>query len=134
MKQIVFFLLFLFSINIVAQQFKFKKEVIDYGTIAKNANGKRIFEFKNIGTKPLKIDHISSSCGCTIPKKPTKAIAPDATGKIEVLYDTKKIGGFSKSIIIYSNAIEKRKVIKIKGRVVKQILPIREKSMMSNSI
>jgi len=33
--------------------FEFESEVIDYGEIAKNSDGKRIFKFKNIGKSPI---------------------------------------------------------------------------------
>ncbi len=88
--------------------------------------------FTNTGEVPLVIASIKSSCGCTIPKKPTQPIAPGKKGTIEVAYDTNRIGGFSKSITILSNAKTPRKVIRIKGVVQKAILPEKEKSMLLN--
>ena len=97
----------------------FDKETIDYGKIALGANGTRVFTFKNTGKSPLIISRIQSSCGCTIPKKPTAPILPGKTGEIEVKYDTKRPGGFSKMLIVFSNATEKAKRLRIKGIVVK---------------
>ena len=116
-----------------AQEFKFEEEIINYGTINKGANGERTFIFTNIGNKPLVISRVQSSCGCTIPKKPEKAILPGKKGEIKVSYDTKRIGGFVKSITIYSNAKNTRKVIKIKGYVNKSISLEKEKSILSDS-
>ena len=48
---------------------EFKTDVIDYGTIEKGADGVRTFEFTNTGDAPLIITKVSSSCGCTVPKK-----------------------------------------------------------------
>ena len=96
-------------------QIKFKKEIIDYGEIAKGSNGVRQFEFTNTGNAPLIITRVYSSCGCTIPKKPEKPIAPGETGVIEVKYDTKRCGPIRKTISVYSNAEESTKAIKIKG-------------------
>ncbi len=121
------------SLSINAQEFKFEEEVIDYGKIYKGANGERTFVFTNIGDQPLVIKNVRSSCGCTIPKKPEKPILPGKKGKIKVSYDTKRIGGFSKSITIYSNAKNPRKVIKIKGYVNKEISLEKEKSLLSDS-
>ncbi|WP_397445589.1 DUF1573 domain-containing protein [Polaribacter sp. R77954] len=122
-----------FSLSINAQEFKFEEEVIDYGKIHKGANGERTFVFTNIGDQPLVIKNVRSSCGCTIPKKPVNPILPGKKGEIKVSYDTKRVGGFSKSITIFSNAKNPRKVIKIKGFVNKGISLEKEKSLLSDS-
>ena len=44
---------------------------------------------------------------------------PGEKGQIEVSYDTKRLGGFSKAITIYSNAKQERKMLKIKGYITK---------------
>ncbi len=98
-------------------QIKFESEVIDYGEIAKGSDGVRQFKFSNTGDAPLVISRVYSSCGCTIPKKPEKPIAPGETGVIEVKYDTKRVGPIRKTITVYSNAEEATKAIKIKGTV-----------------
>jgi len=122
-------LLFLsFSLN--AQEFKFQEEVIDYGKIDKGSDGAKVFIFKNIGDQPIIIKKIQSSCGCTVPKKPEKPIMPGEDGEIKVSYDTKRVGGFSKSITILSNAKNSRKIIRIKGIVNKEISLLKEKSIV----
>lgn len=113
-------------------EFKFEKETINYGKIAQNSNGVRVFEFVNVGKSPLVITRVQASCGCTVPKKPEQPILPGEKGKIEVSYDTKRVGGFSKSITIFSNAKNARKVIRIKGVVEKISAPEKKKSMMSD--
>ena len=118
-----------------APVFAFTAETIDYGKISHNSDGLRIFEFKNTGKSPLVIDKITSSCGCTIPKKPAEPIAPGASGKIEVKYATNRVGGFSKTITIYSNASEKVKRIRIKGIVSNPevLVPNRKKKPSTSS-
>ena len=125
-------ILFLISFSINAQEFKFEKETIDYGKISKGANGEKVFIFTNIGNQPLIITKIQSSCGCTVPKKPEEPIMPGEKGEIKVSYDTKRVGGFSKAITIFSNAKKARKMIKIKGIVNKEVSLQKEKSMLSN--
>lgn len=120
-----------FSLN--AQEFKFQQETIDYGKVQKGSNGEKTFVFTNIGEAPLVIKNVKSSCGCTVPKKPEQPIMPGKKGEIKVVYDTNRIGGFSKSITIFSNAITPRKIIRIKGVVTKGIVMEKEKSMISNS-
>ena len=130
----IFTILFIgfLSLSTFAQEFKFEQESINYGKINQGANGERTFIFTNVGNKPLIIKNIQSSCGCTIPKKPENPIMPGKKGKIKVSYDTKRVGGFSKSITIFSNAKNARKIIRIKGIVNNGISLEKEKSMLSN--
>ena len=115
-----------------APAFEFETEVIDYGKIDLNANGVRVFKFKNVGKSPLVISHIKSSCGCTVPKKPTEPIMPGETGEIEVKYATNRPGGFSKMITVNSNAVGPPKRLRIKGIVIKPESAIKkEKPTMS---
>ena len=96
---------------------EFKQETIDYGELNKGADGVRVFEFTNTGDQPLVISDVKSSCGCTVPEKPTAPIAPGAVGTIKVKYDTNRVGPIRKTITVYSNAEEPVKAIKIKGKI-----------------
>ncbi len=133
---IVFLLICTVSIaqeaNDLKPAFKFITETINYGKIPMGANGVRVFEFTNVGNSPLIITRVQASCGCTVPKKPNQPIMPGEKGKIEVSYDTKRLGGFSKAITIYSNAKNERKMIKIRGYVEKISAPEKKKSILSD--
>jgi hypothetical protein len=112
----------LVSLAINAQEkvakIEFKSDTIDYGTIEKGSNGVRIFEFTNTGNAPLIISNVTSSCGCTIPKKPEGPILPGKTGEIEVKYDTNRVNPIRKTITVISNADTPTVALKIKGEVV----------------
>ncbi|CAA9197232.1 DUF1573 domain-containing protein [Flavobacterium collinsii] len=96
----------------------FETETIDYGTIAHNADGKREFVFVNNGTKPLIITNTTGSCGCTVPTTPKEPIAPGAKGIIGVKYATDRVGAFTKTVTVTSNAEgQPTKVLTIKGTV-----------------
>lgn len=96
----------------------FENETIDYGTIPHNADGKREFVFVNNGNKPLVIESTQGSCGCTVPSKPEGAIAPGAKGVIGVKYATDRVGPFTKTVTIKSNATgQETKVVTIKGTI-----------------
>lgn len=129
----LFFIVFFISMQTSGQEFKFEKESIDYGKIQKGSNGERTFVFTNTGDAPLIITNIKSSCGCTVPKKPEKPIMPGKKGEIKVSYDTNRVGGFSKSISIFSNAKTPRKIIRIKGIVTAGVVLQKEKSILSDS-
>jgi hypothetical protein len=111
----------LLSISVSAQDMKakieFKTETVDYGEIAKGSDGVRVFEFTNTGNAPLVISKVSSSCGCTIPKKPEEPIMPGKTGEIQVKYDTNRVGPIRKAITVISNADTPTMILKIKGTV-----------------
>ncbi len=116
-------------------EFKDKDNTIDYGTVNKeDDDGVRVFEFTNTGDEPLIITNVQSSCGCTVPSKPTEPIAPGKTGKIEVKYNM-HTGPIRKTITVESNAVnveEGRVAIKIKGEVVeKPVVNLLEKKTNS---
>jgi hypothetical protein len=96
----------------------FENETIDYGTIPHNADGKREFVFTNNGNKPLVIESTQGSCGCTVPTTPKEPIAPGAKGVIGVKYATDRVGPFTKTVTIKSNATgQDTKVVTIKGTI-----------------
>ena len=122
MKKIVLVLFVgLLGFSLTAQdtavKIEFKSETVDYGEIAKGSDGVRVFEFTNTGNAPLIVSKVSSSCGCTIPKKPEDPILPGKTGEIQVKYDTNRVGPIRKAITVISNADTPTKVLKIKGEV-----------------
>lgn len=97
--------------------FNFENETIDYGIIEKGSDGERFFVFTNNGNAPITITKVKASCGCTVPSKPKKPVLPGESAKIGVKYDTKRLGGFSKTITISSDASEPTKIVRIKGSV-----------------
>ena len=102
-------------------EFKAKDNTIDYGTVTKKKdNGIRSFEFTNTGDAPLIITNVLSTCGCTVPTKPTEPIMPGKTGKIDVKYNMNP-GPIRKTITVESNAVNYesgRVALKIKGEVI----------------
>ena len=122
MKKFIFIsITLLFSFFVYSQEnqadIKFEETIIDYGEVEFESDGKRIFKFKNIGNAPLVFQRISSSCGCTIPKKPEKPVLPGESGEIQVNYDTKRTGVFQKAITVKSNAKTPNIILRIKGEV-----------------
>ncbi|HOY40398.1 MAG TPA: DUF1573 domain-containing protein [Chitinophagales bacterium] len=95
----------------------FEKDAIDYGTIKQDADGNRTFKFKNTGTTPIIISEAHGSCGCTVPTYPKEPIMPNQTAEIKVHYDTHRVGPFSKSVTVNSNAKNSPVVLKISGTV-----------------
>ncbi|WP_299097429.1 DUF1573 domain-containing protein [Winogradskyella sp.] len=97
---------------------KFETEVIDYGTIEQHSDGARLFTFTNEGDAPLLITNVKTSCGCTVPSYSKAPILPGKTGELNIKYDTKRLGAFTKTITVISNAEGGNKILKIKGNIV----------------
>ena len=127
-----------FSLGVYAQdkiaKIEFESETIDYGVIEKGSDGVRVFKFKNTGDAPLIVSAVKSSCGCTVPKKPTAPILPGENGEIEVKYDTKRVNPIRKTITVTSNADRPTVALKIKGTVVDSskasVIEDKEKSVL----
>ncbi|MDG1332696.1 MAG: DUF1573 domain-containing protein [Crocinitomicaceae bacterium] len=119
---------------------EFEKDVHDYGEIAHKGNGTYSFVFSNTGSEPLMISNAKGSCGCTVPSWPKEPIAPGASAKIDVTYDTKRVGGISKSVTITSNAVNTPvKVIRIKGTVLApapegEVAPVAEAGPVADAV
>ncbi len=133
MRKLLLLLTILFNVAAFAQaKIEFINDTtIDYGTVSKETdNGVRSFEFKNTGNAPLIITNVQSTCGCTIPTKPTEPIMPGKTGKIDVKYNMNP-GPIRKTITVESNAANYeggRIPLKIKGEVIaKQEVNLLEK-------
>ena len=125
MKKYLLLALVTFGSAVFAQsgakiEFKDKDNTIDYGTVNKeDDNGLRAFVFTNTGNAPLIIKDAKSTCGCTVPSFPKEPIAPGAKGVIGVKYDTNRVGPFTKTVTISSNAAgQPTKVLTIKGNVI----------------
>ena len=97
---------------------KFTTEVVNYGTVTQNSEGTRLFTFTNTGDAPLLITKVKTTCGCTVPSYSKAPIMPGETGELNIKYDTKRLGAFTKTITVTSNAEGGNKILKIKGNIV----------------
>ncbi len=123
LKLLSFFIISLgllsFKIDIAekAAQIKFEKTTHDFGKLKQDAPAEFEFVFKNIGDAPLILTNVASTCGCTVPTWPKEPILPGKEGKIFVKYDSHRLGTFSKTITVESNAKSGPVYLTIKGEV-----------------
>ncbi len=104
--------------NQKAPDLVFDQTVHDFGKIVQGEIVKYNFHFKNVGNADLRISRISTSCGCTVGNYPHKPVKPGAEGDIDVTFNsTHKLGYQNKSIMILSNTVPKRIVLRIKAMV-----------------
>ena len=99
---------------------EFSETIFNYGDIPFKSDGKCEFEFRNFSDKPLVINTVKTSCGCTNPVWPKKPVGPGETGIISTKYNTKITGAFQKSITVYSNAENSPAMLFVKGNVLKE--------------
>jgi Protein of unknown function (DUF1573) len=116
-----------------AQKIEFETLEINYGDIAKGANGVREFKFKNTSDVPLIIEGAQGSCGCTVPDYPKEPIMPGETKSVRVKYDTQRTGPFTKYVTLTTNAKDNTSIrLTIRGNVNPEpdAVPTKEKSLM----
>lgn len=115
------FLIFISFFTFSQGEFQFETETHDFGNILEGTQAKHVFKFKNIGNAPIVISNVQASCGCTTPSYSKEPILPGAEGEITAVYNSQgRIGQFSKSINITSNAKSTSYTVFIKGLVSKE--------------
>lgn len=95
------------------------KNSFDFGSIPVGKSKVIEVIFTNTGVKPLIITDTYTNCGCTSIEFPQEPFMPGKSGKFKISYDADEEGFFSKTITIYSNADNKKEIIKIQGVVTK---------------
>lgn len=97
----------------------FEEKVFDFGTIVQGEKVSHAFIFKNNGKKSLIISSAQGSCGCTVPEWPKEPIAPGASNRINVVFNSEgKSGLQEKTVTIVTNCEPATKVIRIKGEII----------------
>lgn len=101
-----------------ATSIEFEKTIHNFGTLKEGASVSYTFKFKNTGKNPLLISNASGSCGCTVPKWPKEAIAPGASGEIQVTFNSRgKKGKQHKSVTLTANTDPANTRLYIKAEV-----------------
>lgn len=115
--------------------FNFDLETYDFGKVTEGPKVSYSFAFTNTGTKPLIIENVKASCGCTTPEWPKEPVLPGQKGVITATYNTSgRPGPFNKAITITSNADTPTKQLFIKGEVSKDATPSETSPIKKGSI
>jgi hypothetical protein len=117
-------LLLIVPLSILAQDTRdgarmiFDKTTHDFGNVAQGDTVSHTFRFRNTGNQPLVISNVLTTCGCTVPDWPKEPIAPNQTGQIEVLFDSKgRSGRQNKVVTIISNAVNPQTRISVRTNI-----------------
>ncbi len=81
------------------------KQLHDFGVVKPESENTCKFKVTNTGNKPLIIDKVSASCGCTTPHKPERPILPGKSDYIEVGFNPKpgQLGEITKTVTVEAN-------------------------------
>jgi len=73
------------------------------GKLKANQSVDIVWRFKNVGDKPLVIENATASCGCTVPERPEKPIAPGEEGMIKATFNGSGEGSILKQVHVIGN-------------------------------
>ena len=79
---------------------KFEKTTYDYGEIPKGTPATATFDFKNISKKPVVLQNVQGSCGCTVPAWDKAPTAPGKSNKVSATYNAANAGKFTKTVTV----------------------------------
>lgn len=98
------------------------KEKHDFQNVPQNVPATVTFSFVNDTGAPVLITDVKTSCGCTTPHYTNKPIPPGGTGEVKASYNAKKLGHFTKTVTVTTDAGENgtRTVLTLMGNVVEQ--------------
>ena len=105
--------------SITGPEIHFEIMVYDFDTIQKGSSARCEFTFTNTGNEPLILEKVKTSCECTIAKWSKKPIMPGKSGVLKIIYSTRTIGYFFRTIAVISNAKTNPVELLIKGTVIK---------------
>lgn len=96
-----------------AQEITFSKTKIEWGTIQeKDGDVSHEFQFTNTGDKPLLINNVITSCGCTSAEWSKDAYQPGEKGVIRLFYHPKERKETNINLVaeVYTNRVKKEVV------------------------
>lgn len=115
-------LLLLAAMPAGAQKIESGNTLIDCGQVTYRRPVTVEYELRNTGRRPLHIDKVRTSCGCTSVEYPTAPVEAGAAFKVRLTYDARTMGHFHKLAGIYSNAQDEPFMLTMRGIVVEQVV------------
>jgi uncharacterized protein DUF1573 len=76
----------------------------DFGKIQEGQQLAVTFRFKNTGDKPLVIERVQPSCGCTVAEQSSAPVAPGNEGQVKATFNSQgRTGVNHKTLFVYAN-------------------------------
>jgi len=96
---------------------KLSAETYNFGKIKQGVPVTTSFTVSNTSDKPIVLESVVASCGCTTPEWSKEPIAPGSTAQIKVGYNAAAVAPFTKDITIKLAGVQEVKIIHITGEV-----------------
>src|SRR5581483_3828305 len=71
----------------------------DFGTVEQGTKVEHVFRLANRGSDTLRIDHVKSSCGCTVGVASARDVPAGGEGRITVTLDTARMAGRTNKVV-----------------------------------
>jgi hypothetical protein len=104
-------------VKLLADAIKWKSESIDVGNIPQGKPKVIRFEFTNTSSKPIIIENVAPSCGCTTADYTKTPILPGKKGFVEASYNAANAGAFVKTVNVTTSDSKTPKTLSFKGTV-----------------
>jgi hypothetical protein len=113
---------FVTGFAVMAQQtpdntIKLNADTYNFGKIKQGVPVTTFFTVTNTSDKPVVLESVVASCGCTTPEWSKEPIAPNSSAQIKVGYNAAAASQFTKDVTIRLAGIQQAKVIHITGEV-----------------
>lgn len=99
--------------------FTFDKMEHDFGNVTADTDNGTEFIVTNTGDKPLVIENVKASCGCTMPQKPENPIAPGKSDVIKVNFHPglQQLNEIRKTITVTANTEPRLSTVSVRAFV-----------------
>lgn len=112
---------FVTAFTVMAQKpdevIKLNADTYNFGKIKQGVPVTTFFTVTNTSDKPVVLETVVASCGCTTPEWSKEPIAPGNTAQIKVGYNAANPMPFTKDVTIRLAGIQEAKIIHITGEV-----------------
>ena len=96
---------------------KVNNDTYNFGKIKQGVPVTTFFTVTNTSDKPVVLESVVASCGCTTPEWSKEPIAPNSSAQIKVGYNAASPTAFTKDVTIRLAGIQEAKIIHITGEV-----------------
>lgn len=110
------------ALTVSAQKIEVRQATIDCGQVVFRTPVSAEFLITNVGSKPLEINDVRKSCGCTMVDYPKGEIPAGGSFAVRATYDGKQMGTFVKQIGLYATGSSEPTILTMRGRVVSEIV------------
>ncbi|MBC6605303.1 DUF1573 domain-containing protein [Hymenobacter sp. BT188] len=104
--------------KVAGPQIQFEEMKYDFGSVKQGDIVEHVFKFKNIGTAPLVIANIGTTCGCTVPDWTKEPIMPGKSGTVTAKFNSAgKMGMQNKVLTVESNSAGGNTMVALVGEI-----------------